>query len=333
MKIEHKLQTGAIAVALFLSVTTAFLYVHDTMTGDSLLASALDVVGFCPFSVEGATGSPGPTGATGATGSPGPTGAPGVSGDVGEVGSTGAIGSTGTPGSTGATGSPGEITDTGITETTIEVDEPDDSESTIETADTEAPEPTDETDPTGAIGECALPADIGAVVGDLVPAVDNVYELGSSAFRWKGIQLGPGTLYIEDKTTGEQAAITIDNGSLLIDGVDSLWLGNIQVTSTGIRSMLSDNDITIGAIGDTGFLSVATGIRFSDGSTMESAPVDGVDGADGTDGLDGADATILPYADQIVCVVELEGLHMYWGTCESNKQKGTEYRILAADIK
>jgi hypothetical protein len=173
------------------------------------------------------------------------------------------------------------------------------------------------------------------VVGDLVPAVDNVYELGSSAFRWKGIQLGPGTLYIEDKTTGEQAAITIDNGSLLIDGVDSLWLGNIQVTSTGIRSMLSDNDITIGAIGDTGFLSVATGIRFSDGSTMESAPVDGVDGvdgADGADGLDGVDGTILPYEKQNVCVVASGVTQlMYWGTCVSNNQTGREYSILATE--
>lgn len=335
MKIEHKLQTGAISVALLLSVTTAFLYVHDTMTGDSLLASALDVVGFCPFSKNvttttvgpgetGETGGLGATGATGDTGPPGETGAPGINGSTGSTGATGSTGESGEVGaigSTGSTGAPGVAGEIGLKGEAGAVGA------------------------TGAIGSCPNPINVSSIVGDLDPALDNVYSLGSSTFRWKGLQLGPGTLYIEDKTTHEQVGITVDDGTFMIDGVQNIRLGNIQITSTGLRSILADNDITIGATGDTGYLSVATGIRFSDGSKMSSAPAAGATGATGPAGPRGAtgatgpqgptgpEGSILPYADQIVCVVELEGLHMYWGTCESNRQKGTEYRILAADIK
>ncbi len=99
--------------------------------------------------------------------------------------------------------------------------------------------------------------------GDLIPSADNVYTLGTSVFRWKSLQLGPGTLFIQDAGTGKQAGLSVEDGVLLIDGADSLRIGNVRLTATGIRSILSSQDITIGAAGDTGFLSVANGIKFS----------------------------------------------------------------------
>jgi hypothetical protein len=177
----------------------------------------------------------GNTGATGKTGTAGSTGAAGQTGVAGEIGETGETGDTGAEGMTGDTG------------------------------------PIGATGSTGPIGECLYSLDINSITGDLVPTKDNEFSLGSDTFRWKGLQLGPGTLYIEDKITGEQAGITIVDGSLLIDGAESIRLGNIQITTTGIRSVLADDDITIGGEGDTGYLSVANGIKFPDGSTLFSA--------------------------------------------------------------
>lgn len=108
---------------------------------------------------------------------------------------------------------------------------------------------------------------------NLLPAKDNVYTLGSAKLRWKSIQLGPGTLYIQDQITGKQAGLAVADGVLLLDGAQSLRVGNIQITATGIESTLSDQDITIGATGDRGLLATARGIRFPDGSIQSSASV------------------------------------------------------------
>lgn len=178
------------------------------------------------------------------------TGAPGAAGSDGQAGADGKPGATGPTGPTGATGSAG---DSGAT---------------------------------GATGICTGMVALTSITGDMIPAVDNLYSLGTSSFRWKGLQLGPGTLYIQDTVTGAQAGLTVTDGSLLIDGADSLRIGNVRLTATGLRSVLSDQDITIGALGDTGYLSVATGIKFRDGTVVTSAS--GFAGATGATGPAGA---------------------------------------------
>lgn len=183
----------------------------------------------------------------------GTSGAEGADGEPGVDGEDGETGATGAPGKTGPAGATGA---------------------------------------TGAAGICTGMVALTAITGDMVPAVDNLYTLGTSSFRWKGLQLGPGTLYIQDTVTGAQAGLTVTDGSLLIDGADSLRIGNVRLTASGIRSVLSDQDITIGAPGDTGWLSVAHGIKFMDGSTLESARAavgaQGPAGATGATGSNGA---------------------------------------------
>jgi len=100
------------------------------------------------------------------------------------------------------------------------------------------------------------------VAGSLIPGKDNVYTLGTGTLRWKGLQLGPGTLFIQDKTTGKQAALTVADGALQIDGATSVKIGNTQLT--------------------------ATGIQFPDGSVQKSATTTGATGATGADGETGA---------------------------------------------
>jgi hypothetical protein len=160
------------------------------------------------------------------------TPAPAVTGATGETGATGA------KGDTGATGKAGTKGDTGAT---------------------------------GAAGICTGMVSLTAITGDMIPSIDNQFTLGTSSFRWKGLQLGPGTLFIQDTMTGKQAGLSVTDGTLLIDGADSLRVGNIRLTATGIRSVLADQDITIGGVGDTGWLAVAAGIKFKDGSLLTTA--------------------------------------------------------------
>jgi hypothetical protein len=123
---------------------------------------------------------------------------------------------------------------------------------------------------------------------DLIPAIDNTYTLGSPTFRWKGLQLGPGTLYIQDIKTGVQAGLTVDNGTLLIDGADSLRIGNLRLTATGIESILSGQDITIGNVNDQGYVKIARGIKFEDGTILTTAMTGGPQGVQGPTGSTGA---------------------------------------------
>ena len=134
---------------------------------------------------------------------------------------------------------------------------------------------------------CSAPINLYSLPGDLIPAKDNLFTLGSAERRWKGLQLGPGTLYIEDITTGLQAGISVNGGSLLVDGADSLRIGNLRLTKTGIESIISGQDITIGNLNDRGLLSVANGIRFPDGTVQSSAILQGIKGDTGPAGPQG----------------------------------------------
>lgn len=139
----------------------------------------------------------------------------------------------------------------------------------------------------GIEGKCQAPMNLLSLGADLIPAIDNAYTLGSPTFRWKGLQLGPGTLYIQDVTTGAQAGLTVDNGTLLLDGAENLRLGNIRLTKTGIESILSDQDITIGNLNDQGYTLIANGIKFEDGTILTSALAKGATGSQGPQGATG----------------------------------------------
>jgi hypothetical protein len=134
---------------------------------------------------------------------------------------------------------------------------------------------------------CTAPINLYSLPGDLIPAKDNLFTLGSESRRWKGLQLGPGTLYIEDLTTGLQAGISVSGGALLVDGADSLRIGNLRITKTGIESIISGQDITIGNLNDKGLLSVANGIRYPDGTVQSSAILQGIKGDTGPAGPQG----------------------------------------------
>jgi len=254
------LKNAVITFTFIIAVTNFSFYVAETVSGKPVFANTLKVLGFCPApaietqrvttiappAISGPAGAKGDTGATGNTGKTGTTGATGPAGATGEQGVPGETGATGAQGETGATG------------------------------------------PQGASGGggtvCQAPINLISLPGDLIPAVDNLYSLGSASYRWKGLQLGPGTLYIEDQVTGLQAGLTVNGGTLLLDGADSLRIGNIRLTSKGIESVISDQDITIGNISDRGYALFARGIKFPDGTIQTSAILQGIKGDTGEKG-------------------------------------------------
>lgn len=124
--------------------------------------------------------------------------------------------------------------------------------------------------------------------GDLIPTVDNQFTLGSDEFRWKDLAIGAGTIRITDGTTCEVVLMSVKNGVLLLDGSDSLRIGNIRLSKTGLSSEVSNQDITIGNPGDRGFLTLARGIRFPDGTTQTTAIQEGSLGPQGIAGPTGA---------------------------------------------
>jgi hypothetical protein len=189
----------------------------------------------------------GTNGTDGAQGSAGPSGAPGTNGTNGEDGAQGSAGPSGAPGDNGTNGTNGT---------------------------------------NGVDGVCNA-STLASISGNVVPAVDNFYTLGLPDYRWKSLQLGPGTIYIEDTTTGAQAGIAVDDGSLLVDGADSLRIGNIRLTSTGLESIISNQDISIGNRGDLGFLVPSRGIKFPDGTTQTTATLQGPTGPQGVTGATG----------------------------------------------
>ncbi|MEY4311936.1 MAG: hypothetical protein RLZZ571_706 [Actinomycetota bacterium] len=92
---------------------------------------------------------------------------------------------------------------------------------------------------------------------------------------------------MEDILTGLQVAMTVVAGTFLLDGIESLSIGNIRLTDTGIMSADPSQDITIGNPGDTGYLSVSNGIKFPDGTTQQTATLIGPRGATGAVGPQG----------------------------------------------
>lgn len=146
--------------------------------------------------------------------------------------------------------------------------------------------PTGPAGPTGASGVCTY---VEALVTNILPSRDNIYNLGSTSYRWKELYLGPNSLNMIDEGNGNDVKINVSNGILALDGADTLRFGNIKFTSTGIASDLGSQDITIGQGLDTGFLKVPTGIKFGDNTTMTTAPVPipGPSGPPGPIGLTG----------------------------------------------
>lgn len=318
--------------ALALSVFASAFTIADAYVGrTTLLAEALQSVGLCPNpEVTSQTGASTPkasaTPSNSSTPSKSPTSptptptvtvsaepsASPVKGANGANGTAGANGAVGPIGATGATGEKGETGATGPT------------------------------GPQGPAGVCDL-SNILSVNGDLVPAIDNTYNLGTLEKRWKSLQLGPGTLWIQDSevTPPTQVGLTVKSGALLLDGADSLRIGNIRLTATGLTSIVPTSPITLGDSTFTNYVELqAGGIKFKDNTIQSTAWTGGVGpagpkgdkGDTGAQGPQGEPGTVEGFIEVPVCIdTGTNGqnkMAMFYGTCEKLDMKGTDITML-----
>ena len=188
--------------------------------------------------------------------------------------------------------------------------------------------------PTGPQGEQGPPGAPGtsfdlSAATDIIPAIDNLYSLGSEENRWAGIHVGPGSIYITDITLQTETELTVDQGILKINGANQLQIGQLKFVDNKIESTTSAIDIQIGELTDSAELVLNRnivvgedkGLIFQDGSIQTTAPInadwnsesglsqifnkpallqgeigpqgpagiDGIDGATGPTGLQGPD--------------------------------------------
>jgi hypothetical protein len=123
----------------------------------------------------------------------------------------------------------------------------------------------------------------GAQVDDIIPVLDNDINLGATDKRFANIYLGYEGLFLADQTTDENINITVDQGTLYIDGAQNLRLGNLVIEDTTLKSSDITQDINIGETNDTGFFYVRRKAQFDNttfNSTEAMVSFNGSGGAD-----------------------------------------------------
>jgi hypothetical protein len=109
----------------------------------------------------------------------------------------------------------------------------------------------------------------GTCVDDIVPATDNGVDLGTPNRRFGNIYLGYQGLYLADTVTDQNINIRATAGTLFLDGVQNLRVGNLTIVDTTLTSAANNLDISIGATDDTGFFYVKRKAQF-DNTTFSS---------------------------------------------------------------
>ena len=102
----------------------------------------------------------------------------------------------------------------------------------------------------------------------IYPSADNTYYLGSAGKRWKGLNLGPGTLYITDQTLNTQVGLSVNNGVLLVNGANQLQVGQLKFIDNTIESTTGAIDIQIGVTGSTANLVLNRNVVLAAGKTF-----------------------------------------------------------------
>jgi hypothetical protein len=103
---------------------------------------------------------------------------------------------------------------------------------------------------------------------DVLPAIDNFYNLGSNSYRWKSVNIGPGTLTITDQTTGLPADLTVNAGVLKIDGANQLQVGQLKFVDNTIESTTGATDIQIGLLASTADIVLNRDVLLGAGKTL-----------------------------------------------------------------
>ena len=114
----------------------------------------------------------------------------------------------------------------------------------------------------------------GAVTEDIIPLPTNdSLHLGSATHRWGDVYIGKASLHLLDETLNTDVAITVNNGTMYMNGVQSLAVGDLTIIGTTLTSRTSNLDISIGATDDTGFFYVKRKAQFDNTSFSSTEPM------------------------------------------------------------
>ena len=124
-----------------------------------------------------------------------------------------------------------------------------------------------------------------ALTGSLVPAADNGVNLGNTNHRFANLYLGTQGLFLADTITDANINIVATNGTLYLNGVQNLRLGNLSIVDTTLTSATNDLDISIGATDDTGFFYVKRKAQFDNTTWSDTEAIVSINGSGGADPL------------------------------------------------
>ena len=113
---------------------------------------------------------------------------------------------------------------------------------------------------------------------DIVPTLDNTFNLGSDLLRWKSVHIGPGTLYIQDQNdAGLNCALTVVDGVLKIDGANQLQVGQLKFIDNTIESSTGAEDIQIGLLTSSANLVLNRNVVMGEGKTFNTSGLTSLD--------------------------------------------------------
>jgi len=105
-----------------------------------------------------------------------------------------------------------------------------------------------------------------SLVGSLIPQDDNDVNLGATNKRFANIYLGYQGLYLADQTTDANINITVNSGTLYVNGAANLAIGNLIIRDTTLQSLTTNLDINIGETNATGFFYIRRNAQFDNES-------------------------------------------------------------------
>ena len=102
----------------------------------------------------------------------------------------------------------------------------------------------------------------GSISSNIVPTTDNTVSLGNANHRFANLFLGYSGLFLADTSTNQNINITANAGTLYLNGVQNLAIGNLTIIDTTLTSRTPNLDISIGDTNDTGFFYVKRKAQF-----------------------------------------------------------------------
>lgn len=130
----------------------------------------------------------------------------------------------------------------------------------------------------------------GAVTEDIIPLpTDNSLHLGNATHRWGDVWIGKASLHLLDETLNTDVALTVNNGTMYLNGIQSLAVGSLTIVGNTLTSVTNNLDINIGDANDTGFFYVRRKAQFNNTSFGSTQPMVSFNASGGTE-----PATIFP---------------------------------------